>query len=97
MAVANKIRVLIVDDSPTMRAVIKSCLRKDSAIDVVGEAADPYEARDAIKSLNPDVVTLDVEMPKMSGLAFLDKIMRLRPTPGNYDLFQHPEGRYCQC
>ncbi|MEM6415861.1 MAG: chemotaxis response regulator protein-glutamate methylesterase [Pseudomonadota bacterium] len=77
----SKVRVLVVDDSRTMRAVIKSRLRNDNDIEVCGEAADPYEAREAIKALNPDVVTLDVEMPKMNGLEFLEKIMRLRPTP----------------
>lgn len=77
----KKVRVLVVDDSRTMRAVIKSRLRNDGEIEVCGEAADPYEAREAIKSLNPDVVTLDVEMPRMNGLEFLEKIMRLRPTP----------------
>lgn len=75
------VRVLIVDDSPTMRGLISSILLKDKEIEVVGEAGDPYEAREAIKALSPDVVTLDVEMPRMSGLDFLDRIMRLRPTP----------------
>jgi two-component system, chemotaxis family, protein-glutamate methylesterase/glutaminase len=75
------IRVLIVDDSPTIRALIKRALRADNEIIVVGEAGDPYEAREAIKALSPDVVTLDVEMPKMTGIEFLEKIMRLRPTP----------------
>jgi two-component system chemotaxis response regulator CheB len=74
-------RVLIVDDSPTMRGVIAARLRADPAIEVIGQAADPHEAREAIKQLNPDVITLDIEMPNMDGLAFLDKIMRLRPTP----------------
>lgn len=75
------VRVLIVDDSPTMRGVIAARLRSDPEIEVVGQAADPHEARKAIKQLNPDVVTLDIEMPNMDGIAFLDKIMRLRPTP----------------
>jgi two-component system chemotaxis response regulator CheB len=75
------VRVLIVDDSPTMRGVIAARLRSDPEIEVVGQAADPHEARQAIKKLNPDVVTLDIEMPNMDGIAFLDKIMRLRPTP----------------
>jgi two-component system chemotaxis response regulator CheB len=74
-------RVLIVDDSPTMRSVIASRLRADPEIEVVGQAADPHEAREAIKRLNPDVITLDIEMPNMDGIAFLEKIMRLRPTP----------------
>ena len=74
-------RVLVVDDSATMRALISAALRRDPAVTVVGEAADPHEARVAMKALNPDVVTLDIEMPGMDGLAFLEKIMRLRPTP----------------
>lgn len=75
------IRVLIVDDSITMRAIIGNTLRVDSDIEVVGEAADPYEARQMIKDKAPDVITLDIEMPNMNGMAFLEKIMRLRPTP----------------
>jgi len=75
------VRVLIVDDSATMRSLIREMLRHDPAIEVAGEAGDALEARVAIKALNPDVITLDVEMPKMNGLEFLDKIMRLRPTP----------------
>jgi len=77
----KKIRLLIIDDSPLIRAMLKSIVADDPAIDVVGEAADPMEARDKIKQLNPDVVTLDVEMPKMDGLSFLEKIMSLRPMP----------------
>ena len=75
------VRVLIVDDSPTMRAQIRMILSADKGIEVVGEARDPLAARDAIKALNPDVMTLDVEMPKMNGLEFLEKVMRLRPLP----------------
>ncbi len=75
------IRVLIVDDSPTMRGVISAVLNRDPDIEVVGTASDPYEARERIKALAPDVVTLDVEMPRMSGVDFLEKLMRLRPTP----------------
>lgn len=75
------VRVLVVDDSATMRGVISATLRVDPEIAVVGQAADPYEARQLIKQLSPDVITLDIEMPNMDGLAFLDKIMRLRPTP----------------
>lgn len=77
----SQIKVLVVDDSATMRRLITSVLMRDSGIMVVGEAADPIEARAAIKALNPDVVTLDIEMPNMSGLDFLEKIMRLRPMP----------------
>jgi two-component system chemotaxis response regulator CheB len=75
------VRVLVVDDSATMRSMIASALLRDPAISVVGEASNPLEAREAIKALNPDVVTLDVEMPKMDGISFLEKIMRLRPMP----------------
>lgn len=74
-------RVLVVDDSPTMRGLITAVLRADPEVDVVGQASDAMEARNAIKQLNPDVVTLDIEMPNMNGLEFLDKIMRLRPMP----------------
>lgn len=75
------VRVLIVDDSATMRTLLSAVLRLDPAIEVVGHAADPLEARQKIKALNPDVLTLDVEMPNMNGLDFLEKIMRLRPMP----------------
>ena len=75
------IRVFVVDDSATMRAIIKARLKSDPGIEVVGEAADPIAARAGIRELSPDVITLDIEMPKMTGLEFLDKIMRLRPTP----------------
>ncbi len=74
------VRVLVVDDSATMRGLIAATLQRDPDIEVVGEAADPLEARQAIKALDPDVITLDVEMPNMNGLDFLEKIMRLRPT-----------------
>ena len=77
----KKVRVLIVDDSRTMRSLIAAALQRDPDIEVVGQAADPFEAREAMKALDPDVVTLDVEMPNMSGIEFLDKVMRLRPTP----------------
>lgn len=77
----KKVKVLVVDDSSTMRGLIATALTKDPDIEVVGQAEDPLQARQAIKTLNPDVVTLDVEMPNMSGLEFLEKIMRLRPMP----------------
>lgn len=77
----KKIKVLVVDDSSTMRGLIASALTQDPDIEVVGQAEDPIQARQAIKALNPDVVTLDVEMPNMNGLDFLEKIMRLRPMP----------------
>lgn len=75
------VRVVIVDDSSTMRSFIAATLRADPEIQVVGEAADPYEAREIIKKTKPDVITLDIEMPNMNGISFLEKIMRLRPTP----------------
>lgn len=75
------IRLLVVDDSRSMRMRIGATLAAHRDITVVGEAGDPLEAREAIKTLQPDVVTLDVEMPKMSGLEFLEKLMRLRPMP----------------
>lgn len=75
------IRVLVVDDSATMRGLISAVLDSDPGITVVGQAADALEARQAIKQLDPDVLTLDIEMPNMNGLDFLEKIMRLRPMP----------------
>ncbi|WP_374399048.1 chemotaxis response regulator protein-glutamate methylesterase [Niveibacterium sp.] len=75
------IRVLIVDDSAVMRSVLSELINQAPDIEVVGTAADPIVAREMIKQLNPDVVTLDIEMPRMDGLEFLDKLMRLRPTP----------------
>lgn len=75
------IRVLIIDDSATMRAILMSRLSAESDISVIGTAANAAEGRELIKRFNPDVVTLDIEMPGMNGLDFLEKIMTLRPTP----------------
>ncbi|HEY9009406.1 MAG TPA: chemotaxis response regulator protein-glutamate methylesterase [Devosia sp.] len=75
------INVLIVDDSALIREVLSRTLGKDGDITVVGTAEDPIDAREKIKALNPDVVTLDIEMPNMNGLQFLDKLMRLHPLP----------------
>lgn len=75
------IRVLIVDDSASMRALLTARLRDEPDIEVVATAADAREARALIKALSPDVITLDIEMPGMDGLSFLEKIMFLRPTP----------------
>ncbi|MEZ5823628.1 MAG: chemotaxis response regulator protein-glutamate methylesterase [Geminicoccaceae bacterium] len=75
------IRVLVVDDSSMMRQMLSKLLDEDPDIEVVGAARDPYQARDMIKALDPDVLTLDIEMPRMHGLEFLEKLMRLRPMP----------------
>lgn len=77
----KKIRVLIVDDSALMRQLIREILESDPEIEVVGTAGDPYAAREKILALNPDVITLDVEMPKMDGITFLEKLMAGRPMP----------------
>lgn len=77
----RKIRTLVVDDSALMRMLIPSMLKRSPHIEVVGAASNPFAAREMIKDLNPDVITLDVEMPKMDGISFLNKIMTLRPTP----------------
>ncbi len=74
-------RVLIVDDSALIRQILTELLARDPGIEVVGTASDPLIARDKIKRLNPDVLTLDVEMPRMDGLAFLENLMRLHPMP----------------
>ena len=77
----HPIKVLIVDDSALVRRILTDVLSAQPDITVVGAAADPYVARDLIKSLNPDVLTLDVEMPRMDGLEFLRRLMNLRPMP----------------
>jgi two-component system chemotaxis response regulator CheB len=77
----SKIRVLVVDDSAFVRQLLSEMLASDPSIEVVGAAPNPFVARDMIKTLNPDVLTLDIEMPRMDGLAFLEKIMALRPMP----------------
>jgi two-component system chemotaxis response regulator CheB len=76
-----KTKVLIVDDSALIRGVMKEIINSQPDMEVVGVAPDPLAARDLIKQTNPDVLTLDVEMPKMDGLEFLEKLMRLRPMP----------------
>jgi two-component system chemotaxis response regulator CheB len=76
-----KIKVLIVDDSALIRSVMKEIINSQPDMEVVGVAPDPLVARDLIKQTHPDVLTLDVEMPKMDGLEFLEKLMRLRPMP----------------
>lgn len=77
----RRIRVLIVDDSALVRSILTELLGTDPEIEVVGTATDAYMAREKIKQLNPDVLTLDVEMPKMDGVTFLRNLMRLRPMP----------------
>jgi len=76
-----KVRILIVDDSALVRQILSEGLRKDPNIEVVGTAGDPYAARDMIVKLRPDVLTLDVEMPKMNGVEFLQKLMPQYPVP----------------
>jgi two-component system chemotaxis response regulator CheB len=78
---SKKIKVLVVDDSALIRKLLSQLLAEDADIEVVGTAADPYAARERIKALNPDVLTLDIEMPRMDGLTFLGNLMRLRPMP----------------
>jgi two-component system chemotaxis response regulator CheB len=75
------IRVLIVDDSALVRALLTEIVRAQPDMEIVGAARDPYAARALIREMNPDVITLDVEMPRMNGLEFLARLMQLRPTP----------------
>ena len=77
----SKVRVLIADDSALMRKLLSEILNQDPDIEVVAAVSDAFEAREEIKRLNPDVLTLDIEMPKMDGISFLEKLMRLRPMP----------------
>ena len=77
----RQVRVLVIDDSALMRQLMTELLSADPLIEVVGAAADPFIARAMIKRLAPDVLTLDVEMPRMDGLSFLGNLMRLRPMP----------------
>jgi two-component system chemotaxis response regulator CheB len=81
MAGERKIRVLIVDDSAIVRKMLAEALAGEPDLEVVGTAPDPYVARDKILSLRPDVLTLDIEMPRMDGLTFLKKLMRFHPLP----------------
>jgi two-component system, chemotaxis family, protein-glutamate methylesterase/glutaminase len=77
----NKIKVLVVDDSALIRNLMSKIINSQRDMETIATAPDPFIARDQIKKFNPDVITLDIEMPKMDGLEFLEKIMRLRPTP----------------
>jgi len=79
--VFKKIRVLVVDDSALVRSLLKDIIDRQSDMECIGVANDPLIAREMIRELDPDVITLDVEMPRMDGLDFLGKLMRLRPTP----------------
>jgi len=81
VAASRRIKVLIVDDSALVRALLTRILGSDATLQVVGTAPDAFIAREKIKALNPDVLTLDVEMPRMDGLQFLRNLMRLRPMP----------------
>ena len=78
---ANKTRVLVVDDSALVRGLLAEIINRQPDMVCVGAASDPLVAREMIRNLNPDVITLDVEMPKMDGIDFLSKLMRLRPMP----------------
>ncbi|HET8764657.1 MAG TPA: chemotaxis response regulator protein-glutamate methylesterase [Rhodanobacter sp.] len=77
----ERVRVLVIDDSALVRKMLSAMLAADPQIEVVGTAPDPLVAREKIKQLNPDVLTLDVEMPRMDGITFLENLMRLRPMP----------------
>ena len=77
----KKVRVLVVDDSIMFRTVLSSRLGADSMLDIVGTASDADDAMKKIEELSPDVLTLDVEMPKMNGIQFLKKLMPIRPMP----------------
>ena len=79
--VSKKIRVLVVDDSALIRSLLTEIINSQPDMEVVGAAPNPLVARELIKQMNPDVITLDVEMPKMDGLDFLERLMRLRPMP----------------
>ncbi len=76
-----KIRVVVVDDSALVRSMLTEIINRQSDMECIGAAADPLVAREMIRNLNPDVITLDVEMPRMDGIDFLAKLMRLRPMP----------------
>ncbi|MEI6546821.1 MAG: response regulator, partial [Burkholderiales bacterium] len=77
----GKIRVVVVDDSALVRSILSTLIDSQPDMACIGVANDPLVAREMIRELNPDVITLDVEMPKMDGLDFLEKLMRLRPMP----------------
>jgi two-component system chemotaxis response regulator CheB len=76
-----KTRVVVVDDSALVRSLLAEIINRQPDMECIGSAADPFAAREMIRNLNPDVITLDVEMPRMDGIDFLSKLMRLRPMP----------------
>jgi len=76
-----KTKVVVVDDSALVRSILTEIINRQSDMECIGAAADPLVAREMIRNLNPDVITLDVEMPRMDGIDFLSKLMRLRPMP----------------
>ncbi len=78
---SSKIRVVVVDDSALVRGLLTEIINREPDMECIGAAADPLAAREMIRELNPDVITLDVEMPRMDGLEFLSRLMRLRPMP----------------
>jgi two-component system chemotaxis response regulator CheB len=79
--ILRRIRVLIVDDSAAVRRILSEAIAKEHDLEVVGAAPDPFVARDMILKLKPDVLTLDIEMPRMDGLTFLTKLMHYQPMP----------------
>lgn len=81
MGTSNKTRVVVVDDSALVRSLLTEIINRQPDMQCVGAASDPFAAREMIRTLNPDVITLDVEMPRMDGIDFLSKLMRLRPMP----------------
>ena len=76
-----KTKVVVVDDSALVRGLLAEIINRQPDMECIGAAADPFVAREMIRNLNPDVITLDVEMPRMDGIDFLSKLMRLRPMP----------------
>lgn len=78
---AKKTRVVVVDDSALVRGLLTEIINRESDMECIGAASDPFAAREMIRNLDPDVITLDVEMPRMDGIDFLGKLMRLRPMP----------------
>src|SRR6476469_4219270 len=80
-AAESRIKVLVVDDSAIVRKILTETIAAEPDVEVVGTAPDPYVARDKILALNPDVLTLDIEMPRMDGLTFLKKLMHFHPMP----------------